>query len=153
MKAGLIAFLCLSAASGPGQSRPATPPQPPPHPLSIIATLSCTFPLYATVDITKAVPDVTQGKQDLSFKIVAIDSVRRSAQIVGATGTAEATLILTPTGLNVIERTPIGNLVLTTVFVVGGQGTSLRAVHSRHIGDLTSPPSASQSYGTCESGQ
>jgi hypothetical protein len=153
MKAGLIAFLCLSAAGAAAQSRPAAPPQPPPHPLSIIATLSCTFPLYATVDIAKAVPDVIQGKQELSFKITGIDAIKRAAQIVGAAGTAEATLVLTPTGLNVIERTPIGNLVLTTVFVVGGQGTSFRAVHSRHIGDLTSPPSASQSYGTCQTGE
>lgn len=150
MKAGLIAFLYLTAVTGAQQSRPAAPP---PHPFSAITTFSCSFPTYATVEMVKGVPDVIQGKQDLAFKIAAIDSRRGSAQIVGATGTAEATVVLTPTGLHVIERTPIGNLVLTTVFVVGSEGSTYRAVHSRHIGDLSAPPAVSQSYGTCHTGQ
>jgi len=112
--------------------------------------LKCTFPTYATYEMVKGVPDVIQGKQELAIQIASIDTTRRSAQIIGGTGTAEATLLLTQTGLTVIERTPIGNVIITTVFVAGGQGTTRRAVHSRHYGDLNAPPSPSQSYGSCE---
>ena len=151
MKAGLLGILLFTAVVGAQQTKPAAPaPAAPPHPLVTSGMLHCTFPLYATVEMVKGTPDVIQGKQELTFKIAGIDTTRRSAQIVGATGTAEATLLLTTTGLTVIERTPIGNVVVTTVFVAGGQGTLRRAVHSRHIGDPTAPPSPSQSYGTCD---
>ncbi len=88
--------------------------------------------------------------QDFTFDIDAIDTKKRSAQIVGKGGaSAHASTVVTPVGVNVIEATPIGNLNVTTVFVAGGPEGKYIAVHSRHIGDLTSIPSPSQNYGTC----
>ncbi len=63
------------------------------------------------------------------------------------------TLLVTPTGLNVIEQTLAGNLTVTTIFsgTASGEGRTYLAVHSRHLGkDMDLPARASQAYGTCQ---
>ena len=88
-------------------------------------------------------PASTAGQDAFTFDVNAINLKRGAARIVGAGGaTAEATAILSETGLNVIEQTPIGNFILTTIFIGGASADKYFAVHSRHLGDLTTPPSA-----------
>ena len=119
-------------------------------PFAAAKTLTCSFPAYATASLTDTPPRVTSSTQDFSFRIDSIDYRKKNAQIVGGSGSALVALVLTQTGLNVIEQTAIGNLNLTTVFAAGGQGTRFLAVHSRHLGDVNAAPRVSQHYGSCE---
>jgi hypothetical protein len=130
-----------------GQPAPAAP-QKTANPLASVKTLACTFPTYSAAEWGDPPSVVTSQQQDFTFRIDAINVKKRNAQIVGASGTTLATAVLTPTGLNVIEQTPIGNFTLTTVFTAGGSDGAYLAVHSRHLGDLSNPPSVSQSYGS-----
>jgi hypothetical protein len=126
-----------------------TTPQNAANPFASVKALSCTFPTYAAAEWAAPPSVKTSQQQDFTFRIDAINVKKRNAQIVGASGTNLATAVLTPTGLNVIEQTPIGNFTLTTVFTAGGKDGAYRAVHSRHLGDVNNPPSVSQSYGSC----
>jgi hypothetical protein len=154
MRRSLVAVLCLLvtvavAAQKPAPPKPAAPP-PPSNPLFVAHTLRCSFPKYATAEWVDGNPEILTAPQELTFRIDAIDPVKRSARIVSAGAAAEAAVVITSVGVSTIERTPIGNLILTTVFVAGAQGGSYLAIHSRHVGDLSSPPTASQNYGKCE---
>jgi hypothetical protein len=89
------------------------------------------------------------GTQDFSFQVDSINYRRNEARLV-ATGSALVTMILTQTGMNLVEKTQIGNLNVTTIFANGGQGQDFPAVHSRHLGDVdAAPPRTSQAYGRC----
>jgi len=138
-----VIFVALVAPAGAQQSGQIR------GPLSEIKGLACTFPAYATARWSGITPEIVTGKQDFSFQITGIDYRRRRAEVVGG-GTALASMLLTETGMNIIEQTPVGNLNLTTVFAAGGQGKTFIAVHARHLGDLASAPRSSQAYGTCE---
>jgi len=112
--------------------------------------LTCSFPVYAAPVWKDGAAQVVSRAQDFNFDIDAIDTKKNSARIVGGGGaSAHASTIVTPTGLNVIEATPSGNLNITTIFVAGGPTGKYLAVHSRHLGDPNSAPSVSQNYGTC----
>ena len=119
-------------------------------PLAAAQSLTCSFPTAATTLWRGGSPETTTGEQTFGFQIDAIDVKRRTARIVGSSGSAEASAFLTSTGLNVIEQTPIGNFILTSVFSAGGTEGRLIAIHSRHVGDRAATPNASQHYGTCE---
>jgi hypothetical protein len=138
----LLAVIATAAAA---QKRNA-----PQGPFASVKTFNCSFPTYATADPMEATPRVSSGTQEFSFTIDTIDFKKKNAEIVGGAGTALAAIVLTQTGLNVIEQTPIGNFNLTTVFASGGQGQRYPAVHSRHLGDVSGPPRSSQAYGSCE---
>jgi hypothetical protein len=138
----VLAWLTIPLPAG-------APPQGASNPLARVKTLSCSFPVYATADWSGVPPGISSKTQELTFEITSIDLNRRRARIVGSGGSADVTAVLTGTGLNIIEQTPIGNFILTTVFTAGGTGGAYLAVHSRHIGDLKFPPGVSQSYGTC----
>jgi hypothetical protein len=142
-----VLTLALAAAAAPLAAQRKTDPG---GPFASAKSLSCTFPTYATADVTKPNPQVTTNTQQFAFRIDAIDYRKRNAQIVGEGGTSLAAIVLTQTGLNVIEQTPLGNFTLTTVFTAGGDGQRFPAVHSRHLGDLKDAPRTSQSYGSCE---
>jgi hypothetical protein len=118
-------------------------------PLFSAKHLSCSFPVYAAPVWKDGAAQVVSRAQDFNFDIDSIDK-KNNARIVATGGaTAHASTIVTPTGLNVIEATPGGNLNITTIFVAGGQDGKYLAVHSRHLGDPNSAPSVSQNYGTC----
>jgi hypothetical protein len=117
--------------------------------LSSAKTFKCTYTKFAVGEWANGVPAVDMKSQDFTFNIDAIDLKLRRALIV-ATGTAEATAILTTTGLNVFEQTPIGNFNLTTVFNAGRNGSTYLSVHSRHLVTPGEMPSVTQNYGTCE---
>lgn len=145
-----ISALLVLAASVPLLAEQRQPP-PPPNPLSLIPAFRCTFPTHAATEWVDGQPTTREGQEEFGFQIVNINLRRGSARIVGAGGgTAEVTAMLSQTGLNVIEQTPYGNFILTTVFVAGGQDRTFIASHSRHLGDLKTVPSVSQHFGTCE---
>ena len=123
----------------------------PKDPLASAKSLRCTFPNYAAVRWTGTTGEVLGGKQDFSFQIDSFDFRRNRAQLVGDTSTL-VTLLVTPTGLNVIEQTAAGNITVTTVFSgTAAEGAAYQAVHSRHLGkDADLPARASQAYGSCE---
>jgi len=123
-----------------------------PGPLASYKSFKCSFPTYATARWTDP-PQASVASQTLTFGISGIDAKKRQASIVGSTVTVPAALVVTQTGLTVIEQTPIGNVNITTVFVAGGTGTKFLAVHSRHIGDTSGTPTASQNYGSCDAAQ
>jgi hypothetical protein len=119
-------------------------------PLATAKSLRCSFPNYAAVRWVGMAGEVLGGKQDFSFQIDSFDFRRNRAQLVGATS-MPVTLLVTPTGLSVIEQTPAGNLTVTTVFSgTASEDKTYQAVHSRHLGKETDLPArASQAYGSC----
>ena len=76
-----------------------------------------------------------------------IDLDRRTANL---SGTPVAVFRSGP-GLNFVETTPLGSLVLTTVFAtVFNNSGAYVAVTSRHIGSIAgAPPFPSQYHGSC----
>jgi len=121
----------------------------PANPLQSIRAFRCSFPTFGVGRWEGMAATVIAGEDTFSFEINNIN-LRRGAARVVASATVEVTARLTETGLNMIEQTPGGNFILTTIFTGGASADKFHAVHSRHLGDLTTPPSASQFYGTCE---
>jgi hypothetical protein len=159
-----LAFVLMLASSVPGempqaaaeslpQAAPAPSPKTPAAPsiaLSAAVTLRCTFPNYAATRWIDGTPETVTGTDELAFDIDAINLRARTATIVALRGTALVSAFVTSTGLNVIEQTPGGNFILTSVFNGGREGNRLRAVHARHLGDANDLPAVSQYFGTCE---
>lgn len=141
-----FAVVVLSAAPALAQRRPAEPASV----LSAVQAYNCTFTRYGVARWDGEAPTVLTGEDTFLLGITNVDTRRSRARIVAGAVTVEASATLTPTGLNVIEQTPGGNFVLTTIFTVARSADTFYAVHARHLGDLTTPPSASQYYGTCE---
>lgn len=140
----------LGAGALAAQRQPAPPP-PPPNPLAAIPAFRCSFPKHVATEWVNGSPLSLAGEEEFTFQITTLNMRRGAARIVGSGGgTAEVATVLTATGLNVIEQTGLGNFILTTIFTAGGQDRVYRAAHSRHLGDLSAPPSVSQHFGTCE---
>lgn len=144
--ASLILMTLLFSVPALAQRQPAVPA----NPLNGVREFQCTFSNFGVARWGDEGATVVAGEEDFNFAVAAVDLRRSRARIVGATASADATAMLTPTGLNVIEQTPSGNFLLTTIFAVARSTDTYYAVHSRHLGDQTTPPSASQYYGTCE---
>ena len=150
MRSSIIALFALASAvavPASAQRGPAAPQDP----LASANSLRCSFPNYAAVKWNGTTGEVLGGTQEFSFQIDSFDFRRNRAQLVGAT-TTPVTLLVTPTGLSVIEQTLAGNLTVTTVFSgTAATDRMYQAVHSRHLGkDTELPARASQAYGSCE---
>lgn len=141
----VVALLVLAPLSVAAQRRVT-----PAGPFVKARALECAFTTYGVAAWNGLSARILTGDDDVRFRVENLDLRRGAARVVSASATVEVTAMATETGLNVIEQTPIGNFILTTVFSAGGTADTYVAVHSRHIGDLTTPPSASQYYGTCE---
>lgn len=141
----VAAAATLSAFPVAAQRRPA-----PTGPFAKISALQCSFTNFGAAAWTGNSARVVTGDDNVQFRIEEFDYRRGVASIAGATAKVPVSATLAETGLNIIEQTPIGNFILTTIFVAGGTDDKYVAVHSRHLGDVTTPPSASQYYGTCE---
>ena len=145
-----VLVVSLGAGVLAAQRKPAPPP-PPPNPLAAIPAFRCSFPKHVATEWVNGAPVSLAGEEEFMFQITNINMRRGAARIVGSGGgTAEVAVVLTATGLNVIEQTGLGNFILTTVYTAGGQDRVYRATHSRHLGDLSALPSVSQHFGTCE---
>jgi hypothetical protein len=145
----LIVLVLL--AQGQAGSPPTQAPQAPPKsPLFSARHLSCSFGLLATAVWKDMTPQVVSKTQDFTLQIDSIDTKKGTARIVSGNASAVVSMIVTQTGLNLVEKTRIGNLNVTTIFAAGGHNNVFLAVLSLHLGDLTGAPSVSQNYGTCE---
>ena len=140
----VCALLAVAAAPASTQERQT------PNPLASIASFNCRFVRYGVARWEGAVPTVLTGEDSFSLGITAVDTRRNRARIVGTAASVPASAVMTPLGLNVIEQTPGGNFILTTIFSASPAADTFYAVHARHLGDMSAPPSASQYYGTCE---
>ncbi len=139
---------CLAGAAHPAAAQKA--PAVPPGPFATIQTLKCSFSSYAVNGWDASLkPTPVTASEDFSFQVSIVNVKKGRARIIGATGAIEASLVISNTGLNVIEQTPAGNFTLTTVFAGGGRDGKFLAVHARHV-DLAAAPSPSQHYGSCE---
>jgi hypothetical protein len=127
-------------------------PKPPANPLADVTAFQCTFVRFSVAKWDQEMPEILTGEDNFSLGVTGIDLRRSRARVVSATATVDVSARLAPTGLNIIEQTPAGNFVVTTIFSVAKSADTYYAVHSRHLGDLTTPPSASQYYGTCQVG-
>ena len=121
----------------------------PANPLARVEAWECTFRTYGVGQWAGEELTVLTGSDDLTFRVEDIDLRRGAARVVAA-ATIEVTARLTPTGLNLIEQTPGGNFILTTIFASTVATDTYHAAHARHLGDPDTPPSASQFHGTCE---
>jgi hypothetical protein len=145
LRAAIVAVaIFLFAVPVAAQQRPA------PNPLAAVKAFECTFTRYGVARWDGEAPTMLTGEDSFTLGITNFDQRRNRAQVVGTSATVEVSAILTPTGLNVIEQTPGGNFILTTIFTAPRSADTWYAVHARHLGDLTTPPSASQYHGTCE---
>lgn len=99
-------------------------------------TFVCEYILLASPD---GVETVDNGKFILTF---IVDSETEKAYMLGNLVTEDVTLILNEDGLNFVEVTDTGNVMLTTI-IRGGY-----SIHSRHsiISEEAVP---SQYYGSC----
>jgi hypothetical protein len=153
----LVVLTSGAAWAQSGRGAPAPPPsttpaqaETPAISLSAARALRCVFPNYVATRWIEGTPETVNGKDELTFEIDTINLKARTARIVGARGSTLVSAFITQTGLNVIEQTPIGNFILTSAFIGGRDGNALRAVHSRHLGDVAELPTPSQYFGTCE---
>jgi len=144
----VLAIVVVPLLSVPvlAQRRPAEPA----NPLASIRAFQCTFTRYGVARWDGPAPTVLTGEDSFRLGVTNVDLRRSRARVVGTAATVEVSAMLTPTGLNVIEQTPGGNFILTTIFTVARSADTYYAVHARHLGDATTPPSVSQYYGTCE---
>ena len=151
----IVMFIVAVASLGEAAQQAPAPPAgqgqaPSGSPFAGAKALRCAFTLYVAAHWENGEPEAVAGDDQFTFTIEAIDVAARRARVVGTTASASVSAFVTGTGLNVIEQTPIGNFILTTVFANGRAGERFVAVHSRHLGDVSAPPGPSQYYGSCE---
>ena len=77
--------------------------------------LKCSFTNYATARWDSGAPRVTTGTDSMALSVTTINAKKGTAMIA-ATATVPVDVGITATGITVIERTPIGNRNLLTVF-------------------------------------
>jgi hypothetical protein len=143
----LMMAVVVALAAPAGAQRPA------PSPFASAKALKCTFTSVINAEWVDGEVNLTTIPNGFSFDIGNVDLRRGRARVLGANGaSAEATLVLTGTSLNVMERTPIGNFNVTSIFAGGGSGGRFITVFSQHLGDPTAAPSAAQAYGACTIG-
>ena len=91
-----------------------------------------------------------ESKADCSVVFDSIDLEKGTARVIGNNGATDVSAKRTPQGVTFIEITPVGNVVIDTVFAKFKQGTSeFICVESRHNDGLSSPI-PSQYHGTCK---
>lgn len=144
--------LAVVFAAVPVLAQQTPAPKPPANPLATVTAFQCNFVRYSVARWDQEVPEILTGDDNFSLGVSGIDLRRSRARIVSATATVDVSARLAPTGLNIVEQTPAGNFVVTTIFSVAKSADTYYAVHSRHLGDVTTPPSVSQYYGTCRVG-
>lgn len=139
-----LVLVTVSAPVGAQKSAPLA------SPLNGALGFRCTFPVYGTARWTGLSAAPLSGTQEFTFDIDSVDYKKGRARIVAA-GAAWATMVLTATGMNIIEQTPAGNFTITTIFSTGNEDKKFPAVHSRHLNGETetSAPRASQAFGSC----
>ncbi|MEO7191303.1 MAG: hypothetical protein ABI051_09620 [Vicinamibacterales bacterium] len=119
-------------------------------PLAAAQAIRCSFRSFAATEWKDGQTETVVHPQEFVFQVDTINIKKRTGRFVVGTASVPVSVFLTQTGLDIIEQTPLGNFILTSVFAAGGAAGAFPAIHSRHLGDLATPPSASQHFGTCE---
>lgn len=118
-------------------------------------TIRCSLGKGCTADWTKGDPNLTVDKwrekpEDCIMIFDSIDLRNGTARFVGALGSVDARVTASPQGITFIERTPSGNLAITTIFASYKKDTKNHIfVHSRHL-NMGVAPLPSQYHGTCK---
>jgi hypothetical protein len=125
-------------------------------PLEVLITtrsLKCTFPVGRVAEWDKGSPAVASSSLDNPLHFDSLDPRAGTGRFIGNAGSTDVRLFVTVAGLGIVETTPLGGFIVTTVFAhYVDRSTDFIAVHSRHIPGLgaLSPPIPSQYHGTCK---
>jgi hypothetical protein len=94
------------------------------------------------------------SERDSAMVFDSIDFKKGTARLIGNQGSSDVIVLATPAGISFIEKTPVGYLMITTVFAYYKKGTDeFVCVYSRHVGSfspLKLGPMPSQWHGTCK---
>jgi hypothetical protein len=151
MKTGISVVLFVVAVFGFFQSVAAQiiPDSSSVRALTEARSLKCSFPWYASTDWDGDQPTIKSANQpDFGFQIDGIDLRKGSARIIGNKGANDITASQGMGSVSFIERVPVGNLNVTTVYAWRDRMGRFKAVHSRHT--AIGGPSPSQNYGYCQ---
>ncbi|MCC7131794.1 MAG: hypothetical protein IT352_04070 [Gemmatimonadales bacterium] len=156
---GIAGFL-LATAQLAGLTRATSAQATRGDPFGGIRALRCEFRAVATYDWQSEEPQPAVTTEPMDFVIDGIDAQAGSARMIGNAGATDLVLVRGVDVLSFIERTPAGNLMVTSIFFVpqavrkrAGRELpegSFEAVHSRHFSLIT--PFPSQRYGHCRRG-
>jgi hypothetical protein len=117
--------------------------------LASVRSLKCEFPFLAVNEWEQDQPTPKLKKQDFAFHIDGIDLSQGKARIIGNAGLEDLVTIVGNGVLHFVERTPSGNLNVTSVFATRLKAHKFKAVHSRHV-FIAGGPLPSQAYGYCQ---
>lgn len=123
--------------------------------LSMITTLTCTFPVAAGGTWPDGQPKAEVTKVDtFTLRFFQVEPSEATANAVGLGDTSEVIVRLVGDNLHFLDVRPNGAMALTTVFDQVTNDGRLKAVHSRS--DFVTardgagpPPQVSQWYGDC----
>lgn len=138
MKALLTSTACSFALVSTANSQPAR---------AYVCTFNVTA--MATIDPTRGEKPYEVTADGFEVTFAAVDLENHKAQIIGNLGASDIYATRGDGSINLIEQTPSGNIILTTIVDPDKNGT-IRAVMSRHI--VTSAAGLlmlSQMLGTC----
>ena len=94
------------------------------------------------------------SEKDSAMVFDSIDLKKGTARLIRNQGSSDVIVLETPAGISFIEKTPVGYLMVTTVFASYKKGTNeFVCVYSRHVGSfspLKLGPMPSQWHGTCK---
>jgi hypothetical protein len=94
------------------------------------------------------------SERDSAIVFDSIDLKKGTARLIGNQGSSDVIALATQSGISFIEKTPVGYLMVTTVFAYYKKGTDeFVCVYSRHVGSfspLKLGPMPSQWHGTCK---
>lgn len=113
-------------------------------------SLRCVFASGSIADWKSGHPEIKADHKGVGVThFDSIDYKSKTARLIGNLGASDVGAFVTAAGVHFIEQTPVGGLVVTSVFPSRAAG-ELVGVTSRHI-DLGDggPPLPSQYHGTC----
>jgi hypothetical protein len=144
----LVAFYLLGSAVAVTAQQ--TPEASVPVIRSLLAarSLKCSFNANAVADWKSGKPNVTRGHEDFGLHFDSIDVTAQKARLIGNQIAGDVTLFATEAGLHFMEQTPIGNIIITTVFA-SRSSDGFIAVSSRHM-SFPGRPLPSQYHGICK---
>lgn len=117
--------------------------------LASVRSLKCEFPSLAVNEWEQEQPAPKLKKQNFAFHIDGVDLSQGKARIIGNAGSEDLVAMIGNGVLHFVERTPSGNLNVTSVFATRSKARKFKAVHSRHV-LIAGVPLPSQAYGYCE---
>ena len=109
----------------------------------------CSFPREVGANVKKGKWVERGWDKDDSYSVVfaSVDAAKGTAQQIGDLGASNLIVLKGDNSLNILEPTPSGNLVLTTIFS-GEKDATFLAVTSRHM-NVFGEAIVSQMFGSC----